>query len=277
MSDTEVHETAVMPMYTKVKSAIDSIDEKLDSLQDSDTATRTKVINDLVEQNEEITAQGISGLVDQLRNNLDEAQIVGVVNGIIKTLNAAFKEQNDKVVAALVEAAPKVEPLITAEQAEVLSKQRSELYQQIKQIVFLAETMDGVILEMPKARRGAVGPRGQRAMSKMIWAIDGTILDPQPKYKDLAETLGFTETKGTKKNRSTGVEEEITISASTNLTKFLQKAGIDTKEPKDGKLSVSVPDGRVLSGFIPGEADIDLPAKPEDDDDDVQEDDDDES
>jgi hypothetical protein len=266
-------ETAVQPMYDKVKSAIDSIDEKLDSLQDSEGATRTKVVNELVEENQEITAQGIDQTIVQLRN-LEPTQLVGVVNGIIKSLNAAFKDDMEKTVAELVAAAPKVEPLITEEEAEVLSKQRSELYQQIKQIVFLAETMDGVELPMPKARRGAIGKRGQRAMSKMIWAVDGNILDPQPKYKELAEMLGFTETKGEKTNRETKEKEEITISPSTNLTKFLKDKGVDTKNPKDGKVSVAVPDGRVLSGFIPGVEDTNLPEKPEDDDDDVNEDDD---
>lgn len=266
-------ETAVQPMYDKVRSAIDSIDEKLDSLQDSDAATRTKVVNELVEENAEITSQGIDQTIVQLQN-LDEKSRVGVVHGIIKALNAAFKEDMEKTIAALVESAPKVEPLITEAEAEVLSKQRSELYQQIKQIVYLAETMDGVTLEMPKTRRGAIGKRGQRAMSKMIWAVDGNILDPQPKYKDLAELLGFTETKGTKKSRETGNEEEVTISASTNLTKFLKEKGVDTKNPKDGKLEVSVADGRVLTGFIPGADDTDVPEKPEEDDDDNAEDDD---
>jgi len=274
VAETKV--TAVQPMYDKVNSAINSIDEKLDSLQDSDAATRTKVVNELVEQNKEITSQGIDDTIVQLKN-LDEAQLVGVVYGIIKSLNTAFKEQMDKTVATLVEAAPKVEPLITEAEAEVLGKQRSELYQQIKQIVFLAETMDGVELAMPKARRGAIGKRGQRAMSKMVWAIDGTILDPQPKYKDLAEMLGFVETKKTKKSRETGLEEEVSVSPSTNLTKYLQDAKVDTKAPKDGKLSVTMPNGStVLSGFIPTAEDTDVPEKPEDDDDDDSTDDDDE-
>jgi len=274
--DTEVPTTAVQPMYDKVKSAIDSIDEKLDSLQDSEGATRTKVVNELVEKHQDVTSQGIDTTIAQL-DSFDDEQLVGVVNGIIKSLNAAFKERLDKKVAELVAAAPKVEPLITEEQAEVLSKQRSELYQQIKQIVYLAETMDGVELAMPKARRGAIGKRGQRAMSKMIWAIDGTILDPQPKYKDLAELLGFVETTGTKKSRETGNEEEIKISPSTNLTKFLKNAKVDTKNPKDGKLEVTMPNGStVLSGFIPG-VDDNVPEKPEEDEDDTDDDDDDDT
>jgi len=266
-------ETAVQPMYDKVNSAITAIDEKLDSLQDSDAATRTKVVNELVKETESITSQGIDGTIVQLQN-LSAQERVGVVNGIIRALNAAFKEELEATIAELVAAAPKVEPLITEEQAEVLSKQRSELYQQIKQIVYLAETMDGVVLAMPKARRGAIGKRGQRAMSKMIWAVDGNILDPQPKYKDLAETLGFVETTKTKKSRETGNDEEVKVSPSTNLTKYLQEKGVDTKNPKDGKLEVTMPNGStVLTGFIPGADDTDVPEKPEEDDDDQSDDD----
>lgn len=253
-------ETAVWPHYKKLWDTIAEIDKQLDSLNDSDAATRRNVISAMIESTKEMWEVGAAGTITQLRN-LEGEELVGVVEGIIKALRDEFSEENNKVIEAKVAEAPKSEPLITQDQAEELSKNRSNLYQTIKQVVNVAKVMDDVDLEMPKTRRGSHGKRGQRAMSKMVWAIDGEQLDPQPRYKDLAELLGFEETTETNKKG-----EEVKSSATKNLTAYLRNKGVDTKEPKDGKLRVEMPDGRILDGFIPTEDD-DVPERPEDDDD----------
>lgn len=266
MSMTE-QDTAVWPHYKKLWDTIAEIDKQLDSLNDSDAATRRNVIAAMIEETKSIWSEGATGTITNLKN-LEGAELVGVVEGIIKALRDEFDEENKKVIEAKVAEAPKSEPLITQDQAEELSKQRSALYQTIKQVVNVAKVMDDVDLVMPKTRRGSHGKRGPRAMSQMIWAIDGEELDPQPRYKDLAEMLGFVET--TEKNAK---GEDVKSSPGKNLTAFLKSKGVDTKEPKDGKLSVELPDGRILDGYIP-EEDSDAPEKPEEDDEDFGEDDD---
>jgi hypothetical protein len=268
MSNVTQEDTAVWPHYKKLWDTIAEIDKQLDSLSDSDAATRRNVIAAMIEQTQDIWASGAESTITNLRN-LEGEELVGVVEGIIKALRDEFQEENLKVIDARVAEAPKVEPLITQDQAEELSKQRSALYQTIKQVVNVAKVMDDVDLTMPKTRRGSHGKRGQRAMSKMVWAIDGEEIDPQPRYKDLAEMLGFVETT-TKNNKG----EDVKNSATKNLTAYLKQKGVDTKEPKDGKLSVELPDGKILDGYIPGE-DEDAPARPDDEDDDFGDDDED--
>jgi hypothetical protein len=272
MSNVTQEDTAVWPHYKKLWDTIAEIDKQLDSLNDSDAATRRNVISGLIEETANIWADGAENTISQLRsaNDMTPEILVGVVEGIIKALRDEFQEENLKVIDARVAEAPKTEPLITQEQAEDLSKERSKLYQTIKQVVNVAKIMDDVELEMPKTRRGSHGKRGARAMSKMIWAIDGEELNPQPRYKDLAEMLGFTETESTN-NKG----EVVKSSATKNLTAFLKSQGIDTKNPKDGKLSTEV-NGKILDGHIPAE-DEDAPEVPDDDDDDDDDDDEDEA
>jgi hypothetical protein len=227
----------IQEMHQKLLSSINEIDEQLDSLDDSSGATKRKIMNELVRENEEVSDKVAANIISQITTlqESDPDALVGVLKGFIDKVNAHFKEFVDTYVNAKVEASPKQEPLVTAEEAEVLSKERSQLYQSIKMVVELASTIEGIQLEMPKTRRGSRGKRGARAMSLMIWAIDGVELDPQPKYKDLAISVGF--------------------EGSKELTAFLKSKEIDTRNPKDGKLSVDLPDGRILSGELPTEDD----------------------
>ena len=266
MPHVTTEETAVAEHYNKLWDTIAEIDVQLDSLNDSDAATRRNVIAAMIEATKEIWAEGANGTITNLRN-LEGEELVGVVEGIIKALRDEFQEDNLKIIDARVAEAPKSEPLISQDQAEELSKQRSALYQTIKQVVNVAKIMDDIDLEMPKTRRGSHGKRGQRAMSKMVWAIDGEEIDPQPRYKDLAEMVGFVETTGTNTKG-----EEVKNSATKNLTAYLKEKGVDTKTPAGGKLSVDLPDGRVLSGYIPEDADE--TDAPDDDDEDFGDDDD---
>lgn len=221
--------------HADLMTKINEIDEQLDSL-DGDTATKTKVVNDLVSSNETIWSPVVTHLVDQL-NNLDEETLAGVFNGIVKTLRKEYEEKVKGIVSARVEAAPKVEPLITEEQAKELQELRSGLYQQVKMAVTLFETMTGEKLPMPKTRRGSKGKRGKRALTLMVWSIDGEELDPQPKTKELAEMFGFEK--------------------SSEFTAYLKSKDVDTTNPKDGEISVTMPDGRTLDGYIPSDDDDD--------------------
>lgn len=226
-------ETDVKPMYDKLMDTITEIDIKLDSLDDSSGAGKRKIANDLVEANSD-TVESVSQQIISQFANLDDDTLVGVFRGVRAELDKAFDEKVKSIINDKAENAPKTEPLITEEQAAELSSQRSELYQRVKMAVQLARDIDGVELPMPKTRRGSRGKRGPRAMTLMVWAIDGNELDPQPeKTKDLAVMLGFEK--------------------SSELTAFLKSKGVNTTEPENGEIEVTLDDGRVLSGYIPSD------------------------
>lgn len=229
MSKTE----AVQEMYSELKVVIDDIDEKLDSLDDSGTAGKRKMANELVESTSNMWTPVVSQLTDKL-SDLDANELVGVYRGIAGELKKAFEEQVNKTLEAMVEQAPKSEPLITQDEAVELSAQRSDVYKHIKQVVELAEVMYGLELTMPKIRRGSKGKRGPRVTTLMTWSIDGTELE-DAKYKEVAIAAGF--------------------DGSAELTKYLKDQEIDTKAPEGNEIRVNLPDGRELYGFIPEDED----------------------
>lgn len=243
--------TEVQGMYDRLIAVITDIDEKLDSLDDTAGVTKRKIVSDLVEANKETWEPAAAQFVEQI-SALDEETLVGVYKGFDSAFRAAFEEKVKAIIEAKAENAPKATPLISEEEVPALSATRSELYQQIKMAVTLAKAIDGVDLEMPKTRRGSKGKRGPRAMSLMVWAINGEELNPQPaKFKDLAELLGFAK--------------------SSELTAFLKSKDVDTTTPEDNKLEVELPDGRLLTGYIPEgaiEAAGDSDSDDDDDDDD---------
>jgi hypothetical protein len=222
--------TTVQPLYDKLKTAIDNIDEQLDAADDSGAATKRRVINELVEAQKETWSASADGLIRQLSALEDDDEFVGVVEGILSAIRSASKERIEKHVSAKVEAAPKVTSTLSDEQIAELSKNRSALYQQIKMAVELA-AYEGVTLEMPKTRRGSKGKRGVRAMSLMRWAVNGEELPADTMYKDLAKMLGFESGK--------------------DLTAALKEKGVNTTKPEHGKISVSFEDGKTLEGHIP--------------------------
>jgi len=233
---------AVREMYDTLMEAIAEIDTNLDSLDDSGSAGKRKISNDLIVANQENVDKVTGQLIPQLRN-LDADTLAGVFRGIVQGLTKEFGEEVSKTIEEKVEAAPKVEPLVTEEEAKELSGQRSELYKSVKQVVNLAEVMYQLELTMPKIRRGSKGKRGPRIVTQMNWSIDGEMLDEEIKYKEVAIACGF--------------------EGSAKLTAFLREQEVDTKAPANNEIRVNLPDGRELYGFVPEEDDDD-----EDDDED---------
>ena len=58
MSNVTQEDTAVWPHYKKLWDTIAEIDKQLDSLNDSDAATRRNVISQLIESTQEMWAVG---------------------------------------------------------------------------------------------------------------------------------------------------------------------------------------------------------------------------
>ena len=226
----------IQEMYQELMEAINSIDEQLDSLDGGDSAGKRKIANDLVAANEAVWQPVVESLIRQL-GNLEGDTLAGVFRGISGELNKAFAKPVADHIESLVEVAPVVEPLITAEEATELSSQRSELYKNVKQVIHLASVMNSLELESPKIRRGSKGKRGPRIVTLMNWAINGEALDDEIKYKEVAIACGFEGSKG--------------------LTDYMKSKDIDTKAPENNEIEVELPDGRTLTGFMPEDDDDD--------------------
>lgn len=221
----------VKPIYDQFMAVITEIDEKLDSLEDPASSGKRKIANDLVEEHKGTWESAANGLISQLEN-MDEDKLVGVYKGYISAITKNFDKKIAEILEKKVENMPKQEALITPEQAAELSKQRSELYAQVKMAVSLAKSAEGIDLEMPKPRRGSRGKRGARALTLMEWAIDGEVVDPQPEtLKDFAISLGFEDSK--------------------TFYAYLKEKGVNTTKPENGQLRVELPNGKELYGEIP--------------------------
>ena len=235
----------LMGLYTQLTDAINDIDEKLDSLDDSGAVTSRRIINELVSSNEETWKSVANSLVSQLETVPVEVQ-VGVFYGLVRQLNEGLGKQAKEYVATLAATAPKAEPLITPDEVGPLSETRKGLYAKAKALIEMATTFgdeDAEKMEMPKRRMGATGPRGKRALSLFAWNIEGVDFD---KLKDVIENYPQYE-------------------AVKDLTAAMREAGIDTKSPGND-ISFTLPDGKILVGVNTE------PVTPEDD---TDEDDDD--
>ena len=160
--------------HDKLHSLIAEIDVKLDSLMDPESAGKTKIINQFVAAEKETSDGVVSDIVEQLNGASIERQI-GIYYGLIRGLNAAFKPNVETAVLEKVKTLPKVEPLISEQEAGELSKVRSDLAQKVKQLIGMAEVFGEVpegMHEAPK-RTGKSGKRGPRALTLYDYSIDG--------------------------------------------------------------------------------------------------------
>lgn len=201
-------------MYQALKSALDEMDTKLDSLSDAEAAGKRKITNELVERFKGNWEPFAAKIVEQFQA-LDEDTLVGVYNGVVRELRSHFEEPSNKRVTSLVESQPKAEVQITEDEAKKLSTQRSEAYQQIKQVIELAQSWgeEGAEnWEMPKPRRGARGKRGKRALSYYNWFIDGEAVPADD-------------------NSVAGVYKLLGFDKAKDFTEFLRSNKIDTREP----------------------------------------------
>lgn len=181
-------------MYVQLFEAINEMDEKLDSLSDTESAGRRKISNDLVNANADTWQPVAQNAITQL-SSMDQAARAGVYLGLIRELKKALDKDVNEFVDSQVETAPKVEPLISEEEAKEISAARSEAYKQIKQVVDLAVQFGEAEedeWELPKVRRGSRGKRGKRALSLYSWFIDGNAVPEESNSPaGVAKLLGF--------------------------------------------------------------------------------------
>ena len=211
--------------YNQLTQAITAIDEQLDSLTDSKTAGKRAITNQLIDK----TKDSWESVVESFAASLETAPsdvLIGVYFGITRGLASKFQEKVSAELETLLETLPKQEPLISAEEAPGLQKQRSDLYQKVKQLVSLAEQFgESEGMELPKKRTGSTGKRGKRALSLFTWYIE------EDKFDKLAEVVA-------KYDQYEKVSE---------LTAAMKKAGLNLTTP-EGDLEFTLPDGKILVG-----------------------------
>lgn len=181
----------VLVIYKELMNLINQIDEKLDA--GSENARRKEFVDNLVSSHQSDWEPVTTALIPQMESMSSE-QLAANYHGIIRALNAAYKNSVDNFVKESFEALPQ-EEVAQASEAEkkALSEERSKLYAQVKAVIPMAETFNVNLGDdpMPK-RRGAAGKRGPRALSLYSWTIDGAALDEDDNDpKGVAAALGF--------------------------------------------------------------------------------------
>lgn len=212
-------------IYTSLKSEIDAIDEKLDSLGDAKAAGKRAITNQLIEKQRDSWTPVVETYVNTLTEAPQDVRI-GVFYGIVRGLTSKLQELINKDLEELIKDIPDNTPEITPEQAKELSEIRSKLYAQIKSVIGIAEQFgDNEGMEMPKKRTGSRGKRGKRALSFFTWYIG------EKKFDKLAEV----------------VEIYPQYDKVADLTKAMREAKLNLTNP-EGDLQFTLPDGEVLVG-----------------------------
>lgn len=212
-------------MYDSLMEVINEIDTKLDSLTGGKSASKTKILNGLVQENSSLWESAANDMIAQLKT-LDPDKQAAVYTGFVSKLRKEFDKEVNSYVEGIVDAQPVQEALITPEEAEVLSKKRSEVYQKVKSVVELADTF-GEEFEMPKIRRGSTGKRGPRNLSLFTWFIDG-VEQEDTSIGEIAKNNGYEK--------------------AAELTEALRKSGFDTKDGAELE-NFTLPNGKTLSGY----------------------------
>lgn len=218
-------------IYDNMMAAIDEIDVQLDSLSGGKTAGKRKIVNELMEKHNNVWASPTEEIVNFIKSQDPEVQ-VAVVNALSSELRKNFEKETTAYVEGIVDSLPKQEALISQEESQVISKQRSDLYQKVKSIVELATATGEGEWEMPRMRRGSVGERGPRNLSLFVFSVDGEEVDMT--IGQIAKANGYDKASELTKalrtpNEETGWE------------------GFDTKDGSEFS-GFRLPNGKVLSG-----------------------------
>ncbi len=229
-------------LHDQLHSFISDADEKLDSLMDSPTASKTRIINEKVTATEQTWSQVVSDLSEQLSNAPVDIRI-GVYYGIVRGLASQIGKPLNETIEELAQNAPQIVPLISAEEGTDLQKKRSEAYTKLKQLVDMAVSFDlGEGMELAKKRSGKTGSKGPRKLSLLSWSIG------DKEYENLKAV----------------VADYDQYEKQSELTAAMREADINTADPGD-RVEFTMPDGEILIGV-----------KRESDEDDDEDDDDDE-
>lgn len=210
-------------MYDSLMEVVNEIDVKLDSLSGGKSASKTKILNNLVQENSSLWESAADDMITQLRT-LEADKQAAVYTGFISKLRKEFDKAVNSYVEGVVDSQPVQEALISEEEADVLSKKRSEVYQKVKSVVELADTF-GEEFDMPRIRRGSSGKRGPRNLSMFTFFINGEEIDAT--IGQIAKDNGYDK--------------------AAELTDALRASGFDTKNGSEFD-KFELPNGKILSG-----------------------------
>lgn len=178
---SEDNKNELLTVHDQLHGMIDEIDVKLDSLLDPASTNKNRIISERVEAHKHTSDKAIENIVTQLENSPID-QKIGIYYGLIRGLDSAYKELVTKAVDELVANQPKVEPLITEEQAKELMGVRTDLAGKVKSLIEMATLFGNAEgFREPKKRTGKQGKRGPRALSFYTFSVG------EKEYKDLGE------------------------------------------------------------------------------------------
>jgi hypothetical protein len=230
----------VFEVYTELKGAIDVLDNELDSRLDSGAATRRSFIADKISAVETQVKEVSDDFVTQL-SDLDIEVQAGLYLGFVRALNEKFGPTINEWVDKQVVNMPKPTPLITEEEVPAKTKQRSEAYQNIKQLVELAQKFNmprNEEMVLPKKRTGKSGKRGPRKINFLDWSVgDKSFEDLKAvvaAYPQFDKVSALTKAMRTNKKDAEGNE--------------IPDSGINTTEPGE-TVEFVLPDGDTLVGI----------------------------
>ena len=228
---------------------IEQIDVRLDSASGTQASGKRAILNSLVKQNESTINTVVEQIVSAF-SQFDEATLAGVFTGLNKALDEKYSKQVGEYAEREAEARKNGESdvTLTPEQVQTLSDERKSLvatYTAVKNLLALSGQDVSEVPE-PAKRQGARGPRGKRAISQVVWSIDGTELPAdQQTGSAVAKALDFESAKA--------------------FREALTAAGVDVKNPP-ARIEVTL-NGKQVVG-VRGEAEN---ASDEDDSDDDDE------
>jgi len=212
----EAKAVTLQEKYDKLSETATEIGDALDAASNSTVATKRRISSDLAEAVKGRWEPQVNKLIEQL-GTLDEEVRAGILTGFVRALrNSDMGKQVDAYIEKLVEAAPKeVAPTLSEDQRKELSKQYANTRGLIVKIIELGTVFGEDNVEnwvVPPIRRGAVGKRGQRALTSYSWFIDG---------EEVAED----------DNSVAGVAKLLGFEKSGEFTQALRDAKVDTKTP----------------------------------------------
>lgn len=163
-------------MYNTAISAINKIDERLDSATDAKGAGQRAYVNGLVKDQ----AESVTSILAQLKDHVDSlepAARIGFVTGLKRDLDSSYKDEQTAFLEAWSKENVNDTPVekLSAEEIETLEASRKDFYGRVKQILALADGFGSLEddMVMPKKRTGSRGPRGPQKWSQYVYFIDG--------------------------------------------------------------------------------------------------------
>jgi len=199
---TDTMDLSISPeLLRQINEQLADIDVQLE-LAGGEAPGKTKLRNEWVKSAEEF----VSGVLAQISDKITDADPTfraGVYFGITKALNAskenAWKEESEKLLEASVPEKDENAETVSLEEAQNLRVQYNNLVDQFNAVknilVMMRPDIEAEIdaIASPEKKKGAIKgtTRGPRALSTMVFSVDGTQVAPDKNsMAGLAEIVG---------------------------------------------------------------------------------------